>query len=149
MYIKGENSDFVMWCFQRVIQVLSVMHDVNDWSLNCNCYSREQHPMKTVGKIEVETETTLNFEGWIHFWLDGQSFTVIGTHLPSWIWICLTWSWWKYGFKIVISHFVHRVTCSVHVDRGTEYIQRIATWTCVEPSSRMPETTGVIRIATN
>ncbi len=37
------------------------------------------------------------------------------------------------------SHFVHRVTCSVHVDRDTGHMlgwgQRIATWTGVESSS--------------
>ena len=30
--------------------------------------------------------------------------------------------WWKYSFKIVNLHFVHRVTCSVRIDRGTRHM---------------------------
>ncbi len=65
------------------------------------------------------------------FDLMGRSFTFIGTRLSSWIWIRLTFVWWKCDFKMV--------TCSVHVDRGTGYMlgwgQRIATRTGVETSS--------------
>ncbi len=37
-----------------------------------------------------------------------------------WIWICLTFLWWKLWFQNgKHSHYVHRVMCSVHVDCGT------------------------------
>ena len=37
---------------QRMFQVLSVVHCVNDWYLIFNRCSSEQHPLKTVGKME-------------------------------------------------------------------------------------------------
>ena len=36
---------------QRMFQVLSIMHFINDWYLNFKC-SSEQHPLKTQGKME-------------------------------------------------------------------------------------------------
>ena len=126
-----------------MFQVLSHMHCVNYWYLNFNGCSSEQHPLKTVGKTEIWNWNNLVIlRGEFTFDLMERSCTVIATHLSSWIWIRLTFLWWKYGFKMVKITFVHRVImvmCGVHVDHRTGHMlgrgQRTATQTGVESTS--------------
>ncbi len=87
---------------QRMYQVLSIMHCINNWYISINCFSSEQQPLKTLGETKFWNWNNLAiFRGKFTFDLMGRSFTVISTRLSSWIWNCLTFLWWKHGFQIV------------------------------------------------
>ncbi len=128
----------VRGCFK----VLFVMHCVNYRYLNFNRCSREQRPLKTVGKAEFWNWNNLVIlRGEFTFDLMGRSFTVISTRLSRWIWIRLVFLWWKYGLKMVKIYILCielRVVCTLTVVmthmRGCSH-HRIATRTGVEPSS--------------
>ena len=57
-----------------------------------------QQQLKTVEKTDFWNWNNLVIlRGKFTFNLTGQSFIVIGTPMSSWIWIRLTFLWWKYG----------------------------------------------------
>ncbi len=93
---------------RRMFQVLYVMHCVNYWYLNFNCCSSKQQLLNT-GKDGVLKLKYVNFvilRGKFTFDVMGGSITIISTQLSSWIWICVTFLWWKYSFKMVKIHIL-------------------------------------------
>ncbi len=78
------------------------MHCGNFCSLNSNRCSSEQQLLKTVEKTEFWNWNNLVIlRGEFTFDLMERSFTVIGIRLSCWIWIRLTFLWWKCDFKMV------------------------------------------------
>ncbi len=109
---------------KRMFEVLSIMPCMNYWYLNFNHCSREQQPLKPMGKTAFWNWNNLTIlRRTFPFDLMGQSCS----HVP----VC------KYEYGIT-SHFygkrvakckhsqciVHRVTwlCRVHVNRGTRHM---------------------------
>ena len=103
--------------------------------LNFNRCSSEHQPLKL--------KQLGNFERRIHFSLDetmlhSHRYPSVKFNLDS-LHICMVKMQFQNGKN---SHFVHRVTCSVHVDCGTEHMvgrgRRIATRIGVKSSSDFP-----------
>ncbi len=109
-------------CFKSCPSCIAPGHCVNYWYWNFNRCNSEQQPLKTVGKTEFWNNFVIL---WSEFTFDlmGRSFIVIGTpfvnlNLDS-----------PHTFMVKLrfqndknSHFVHRVSCSAQVDRGTGHI---------------------------
>ncbi len=68
---------------QRMFQVLSIMHCINDWYLNFKRCTSEQQPLKTVGKMEFWNWNNLEIlRGEFTFDFIGQSSVKMNVDLP-------------------------------------------------------------------
>ena len=136
-----------------MFQVLSVMQCVNNWYLNFNCCSSEQHPLKTVGKTQT-------FWNWKNLEILRGEFTFDFTKLHSFTYPCvklnLDWplnfivkiQFWKFAKIYILCDIELSLVCTLtavyqtHAGLGSAYCNMDWCWNILWTWAKCSPTKG-------